>query len=181
MLIALCAQFACDGESSSVWQCVADDAEQIGAQHAAGALIADVVGAEFVAVEQERDATVEIDYGLLVEQGCARCSCEIATDHEVAIAARHEDVRAAIGEGLELRGDFQRVGVTCKHRVAQPHVQQIAEHVEPISTGRGVVHKGVELRLSGDVTFAQMQVRNENRAHRSHHTGDSRRAIKGRV
>ena len=118
VLVAFAAQFARDGKTSSARQRVADDAEEVGAQDASSALIPDVVGAQLVSVQQQRGATVEVDDRLLIEQGHACGPGKLAANHEVAVAARHKDFRAAVGKCFELRDDFQRIGVTREHRVA---------------------------------------------------------------
>ncbi len=104
------------------------------AQQAARRLVVVVVGAQQVAVREQGGDAVEVDDGLLRQQGQAGLRGEALADQEVAVAALKSDGHAAarqLPQGVPYR---RRRGVVVV--VADPGVEQVAEDVYDLGLPR---------------------------------------------
>jgi hypothetical protein len=100
--------------------------------------VSEVIGAELVAVRQQRRRAVEIDDDLLRQQRCARRAGKAFAQQEVAVAARDGDGHAGIGHAAQRRDDA-RGDPIADLIVADPRIEEIAEHVQragPRAPGR---------------------------------------------
>ena len=126
------------------------------------ALIVDVVGAELVAVHDQRGHAVEVVDDFVREQGRAASLRKAFAEQKVAIAALQVDRRSRgrhVGE---------RCGDTRSERllhliVAQPGVEEIADRVQRGSTARRPAHERVECLDEPRPLRREMQVGDEQR------------------
>jgi hypothetical protein len=123
-----------------------------------------VLAAQQVAVHQQRRLAVQTHHAGIGQQRGAGVGGEARPEQEVAVAA-HQEQRHAAGaqprQRLAHRSRQRIVGV-----VAQPGLEQVAEHVQRVGV-RGLVAQEVqEQRGDGRARGMQVQVGNEQRGHR---------------
>jgi hypothetical protein len=113
------------------------------ARQRAIALVVDVIGAELVAVAEQRARAAEIDERLLGQQRRAGCRGERVAQQEIAIAARDVDRHAGVADAAQ-RGNHAAAERVCALLVADPRIEEIAHHVHRRRIARGSARKRFE-------------------------------------
>ena len=96
-------------------------------------LIVQVVGAERVAVHEQRAHSRDLHHGRVRQQPCGACSAKARADEEIPVAVHERNRHAAARQRGEPLGDpaRQRVaGPGVELIVADPVLEQVAQHVE---------------------------------------------------
>ena len=117
-------------------------------------LIADIIGAQAVAVHQQHGPAVEHHHGGFRQQARTRAPGEVVADQEIAIAVLEEHRHARVGQAAQLAGDegtdLGRVVV------ADPGLEQVAEDVQGIGAARLAVDEVAE--QAGDLRTLGIEV-----------------------
>ncbi len=127
------------------------------------ALVADVVGAQLVAVREQRRRAGEVDDRMLVEQRSAGRAREMRAEQEIAVAADEEHRYAGIGHLADAGRDIGTGlgGVV----IAHPGLEQVAEDVQRVRAPRFPVDETTE-QLGDRRAFAvQVEIGDEERGH----------------
>ncbi len=129
------------------WQIAQDEQAQRVAQQAAHLLVADIQGAQAVAVHQQHLFTRQLNGMGVAEQRAARLAAEGLAEQKVAVAVHQVDARTAVGQAPQGLGNAALEG---RHGiVADPHFEKITEDVQRLGLARPGVEKMQE--RPGDV------------------------------
>ncbi len=129
-------------------------------------LVLHVVGAERVAVHEQRSGAVEVDLDGIIDQRRAGLARKPLRGEEVAVAV-HE------GNGHALRGGVQPLGDAAgkgkgEPVVAHPVLEEVAQDVERLGVRRHVGEETLELRDDRRARGVEVEVRDEERAPQRH-------------
>lgn len=127
---------------------------------AAVVLIGGIVGAQGVAVGEQRRCAVQVDQrGVGQKRGVAR-RCQFLRHQEIAVAVHEEQLCAARRKGGAGMGDVLVEGGV-EVIVPGPVFEQVAQHIQRVCTGRRVLHEVQEYLRAARLLRAQVQVGNE--------------------
>src|SRR6185437_359564 len=129
-------------------------------------LVAQVVRAERVSVEEERAGAVEVDHRGIGDELRPRLAREALRGEEVAVPV-HEAHGNRLGDGVDASRDAAREGER-EAVVAHPVLEEVAEDVERIGARRDLGEEALELGDDGRPRRIEVQVRDEERARQTH-------------
>ncbi len=141
-------------------------------------LVGAVVGAQQVAVQQQRRFAVQHRDRGIGQDRHARASRVLLAEQEIAVAADEEYRHAGIGQGAQPVGDEGAGGGRIV--VADPGLEQVAEDVERVRAARLAVEEAAEQFRRRRARGVEVQVGNQQRGHGRDSTswpmpGDGRR------
>jgi hypothetical protein len=126
------------------------------AHPAAKRLVLVIVGAERVAVHEERALPVEIDHGGIFKELDPGLGGETAGDQEIPIPVHEIRRDSGFQEACDAAVEREREPI-----VADPVLEEVAEDVERVGPGRRGAQEPFELRGRLGPRFVEMKVRDE--------------------
>ena len=136
---AFIAQFARQFLPGAERQVAQDKQRNRVAQPAAQLHIADVLGAQAVAVHQQHALAIQFDHAGIGQQGAAGFTAEGLAEEKVAIAMHQVDARAALAELAQGLGNRTLKGGD--GIVADPHFKEVAEDIQRLGLNRAGFQK----------------------------------------
>src|SRR6185436_18740014 len=146
---------------------------RLGARDPAPVLVVQVVGAQRVAVHEQRAHALDLVHARVGEELRAGGGAKALADEEVAVAVHEVDRHAAAGEVREQPRDH-RVERRLEIVVADPGLEEVAQDVERVGGARLSFEQLDEPLVRCRPLLGEVKVRNEERGHYAGATGGLR-------